>query len=89
LLDDATASFIGDEGNVRIDHVIREVIDSGIFEMYRDDVTRDLGRRCIPAERGSIGYLASVADGTLRSALERSADYAIAFQDCDWDIARH
>ena len=89
LLQEATIVFIGDPQNVFIDHKVRQVRLSAIFEMYRSDFMRDLTRRGLPSERGVIDYVSSVAPDSLRSELQRAADYEVVFMDYDWAIAAH
>ena len=89
LLQEATTAFIGDPQNVSIDHETSQIRLSPIFEMYRNDFTRDLTRRGLPGERGVIDYVSSVAPDSLRAELQRAAGYEVVFMDYDWAIATH
>lgn len=86
LLDDATADFINDLGNVAIDHENGAIALSEIFSMYEEDFLNALKARGLPAPHGIIDYLIAVADEPLRSELQRAADYDIYFDRLNWRI---
>ena len=86
LLQDAATDFIRDTRNVAIDDVGKVVALSAIFKMYEKDFVNDLRAKGLPASRGVIDYIASIAGEPLRSQLETTVDYEIIYDDFDWSV---
>jgi len=86
LLDSATTEFVSDPNNVSIDHANKRILLSTIFKWFRKDFLNDLKRRGIPAERGLLDYVASVAPGSMRADLNSAQDYQVVFRDYDWSL---
>ncbi len=87
LLQEATIAFITEPQNVTVDHKNAQIRLSAIFEMYRGDFTRDLTRRGLPAGRGVVDYVVSVAPDSLQAELKMAAEYEVVFTTYDWAIA--
>ena len=87
LLARATHDFLGDPGNVGIDHETETIILSAIFEMYESDFTREVTRRGVAGDRGVLDYVILEAPGELREALTAARDYNVVFRPYDWSIA--
>ena len=86
FLQQAAVDFVNDEGNVRIDHEKKVIVLSTIFKWFRKDFINDLRRRGLPADRGLIDYVASVAPASLRDELNQTNDYEIVFSNYDWAV---
>lgn len=86
LLDTAAEDFVGNANNVSVDHRRKTVYLSSIFKWYRNDFINDLHARGLPARRGLIDYVESIAPEPLRSDLRRADDYKIVFRDYDWSV---
>lgn len=82
----AATEFVAEPQNVAVDHESRTVTLSRLFEWYADGFVDDLRRRGIPAERGVLDYVASVAPDSLRAELARADDYEVVFADYDWSL---
>ena len=88
LLQDATAAFVSDPKNVRIDHEGKQIVLSAIFDMYRSDFLRELTKQGVPSDGGIIDYVTIVAPGPLQTELKRALEYDIVFADYDWAISK-
>jgi len=86
FLESATAAFISDRSNVRIDHERRRVVLSDIFKWYEKDFLNDLRRQGLPADAGLIAYLQSAAPKAMADELAAASDYEIEFPGYDWSI---
>ena len=86
LLQQAAIDFVGDERNVRVDHVNKQIILSEIFKWYEKDFVNDLRYRGLPTENGLVGYVAGMATGSKRDQLLGSVDYDVVFDDYDWSV---
>ncbi|MFQ6004456.1 MAG: DUF547 domain-containing protein [Woeseia sp.] len=86
LLQKAAADFVSDSRNVSIDHDRKEVVLSAIFKWFRSDFINDLRRRGLPADRGLVDYIASVAPPDLRDELLATDGYEVVFSDYDWAV---
>lgn len=82
----AANEFVSDPNNVSVDHDNQTVFLSRIFKWFEKDFVNDLRAKGRPAERGLIDYVASVANDSLRSDLERADDYSVQFRDYDWQL---
>lgn len=88
LLRDATATFVSDPENVRVDHERKQIVLSAIFDMYRSDFLRELTKRGVPADGGVIDYVVLVSPDPLQTELKRALEYEIVFADYDWAISQ-
>ncbi len=86
FLQQAAVDFVSDQRIVFIDHDKKEIILSAIFKCFRTDFVNDLTRRALPADRGLIDYVASVAPASLRDELNQTNDYEIVFSNYDWAV---
>jgi len=86
FLQQAAVDFVSDERNVRVDHDKNEIVMSTIFKWFEKDFINDLKRRGLPADRGLIDYVASVAPASLRDELNQTNDYEIVFSNYDWAV---
>ena len=86
FLQQAAVDFVSDQRNVFIDHDKKEIVLSAIFKWFRKDFINDLRRRGLPADRGLIDYVASVAPASLRDELNQTNDYEIVFSNYDWAV---
>lgn len=86
FLQQAAVDFVSDERNVFVDHDKKEVVLSAIFKWFRKDFINDLRRRGMPADRGLIDYVASIAPGGLKEELSRVSNYDVVFTDYDWAL---
>lgn len=82
----AAREFVADESNVAVDHSARTVTLSRIFKWFRKDFINDLRWRGLPAERGLIDYVASVAPDELRQELAKATGYEVRFFEYDWGL---
>jgi hypothetical protein len=86
LMTRAAGDFVNDPDNVSVDHEGRIVFLSSIFKWYKKDFINDLRAKGLPANRGLVDYVATLATGTLQSDLARAQDYSIEFRDYDWGL---
>ncbi len=86
LLATAATEFVGDPGNVSVDHANEQILLSSIFKWFRKDFLNDLTRRGRPAERGIVDYVASVASDSLKAELDSAEGYEVVFTDYDWSL---
>ncbi len=86
FLQQAAVDFVSDTRNVCINHGNKEIALSAIFKWFRTDFMNDLRRRGLPADRGLIDYVASVAPEPLNGELAMAADYTIVFSDYHWTV---
>ncbi len=86
LLATAATEFVGDPGNVSVDHTNEKILLSSIFKWFRKDFLNDLTRRGRPAERGIVDYVASVASDSLKAELDSAEGYEVVFTDYDWSL---
>lgn len=86
FLQQAAVDFVSDERNVFIDHDKKQVVLSAIFKWFRKDFINDLRRRGLPADRGLIDYVASVAPTKLKEELIGISNYETVFTDYDWAV---
>ncbi|MDH3577819.1 MAG: DUF547 domain-containing protein [Gammaproteobacteria bacterium] len=86
LMTRAAGDFVNDLNNVSVDHESQIVFLSSIFKWYKKDFINDLRAKGLPAGRGLVDYVATLATGTLKSDLERAQDYTIEFRDYDWGL---
>ena len=82
----AAAEFVNDPDNVSVDHDSRVVFLNSIFKWYKKDFVNDLLVKGLPANRGLVDYVETVADEPLRSELQLAIDYSITFRDYDWQL---
>lgn len=82
----AAAAFVTDTSNVAIDHSRKTVTLSRIFKWFRKDFINDLRWRGLPAQRGLIDYVASIAPEELRQELANAGDYELKFFEYDWSV---
>lgn len=86
LMTRAAGDFVNDPSNVSVDHESRIVFLSSIFKWYKKDFINDLRAKGLPAGRGLVDYVATLATGTLQSDLARAQDYTIEYRDYDWGL---
>lgn len=86
-LEAATAAFVNQPGNVRVDEVGRAIRLSKIFEWYRGDFERDARARRMGNGR-LIDFVRHYARGELRRRLDRAIErrWKLAFLDYDWSV---
>lgn len=85
-LQKAATDFVSDTRNVSIDHGNKEIVLSAIFKWFRSDFINDLRRRGLPADRGLVDYVASVAPPGLSEELSATEGYDIIFSEYDWAV---
>ena len=86
LMTRAAGDFVNYPNNVSVDHESRIVFLSSIFKWYKKDFINDLHAKGLPAGRGLVDYVATLATGTLQADLERADGYKVEFRDYDWDL---
>ena len=86
-LEKAAQDFLGESGNVTIDHAAKTLTLSAIFQWYEEEFLADLARRGIPASQRSLRtWLLLFADGDRKAQLHRAADYKVRFASYDWEL---
>lgn len=86
-LEKAAQDFLGERGNVTIDHAAKTLTLSAIFQWYEEEFLADLARRGIPASQRSLRtWLLLFADGDRKAQLHRAADYKVRFASYDWEL---
>jgi hypothetical protein len=85
-LERETRRFLGEERNLRIDHVRREVSLSSIFDWYRDDFIAWLSARHPEAPQTLVEYVRWNAPPEQRAELTRARDYDVVFVPYDWRL---
>lgn len=86
FLDRATADFVSDEANVRVDRDNRRIVLSDIFKWYRSDFANDLRRRGVASERPLVDYVIGVAPPALADELRDTDGYSVDFSGYDWGL---
>lgn len=86
LMTKAAVDFVNDPNNVFVDHDSQAVFLSSIFKWYKKDFLNDLHAKGLPASRGLIDYVATLATGELQADLERADGYKVEFRDYDWSL---
>ncbi len=86
MMTKAAGDFVNDPNNVSVDHERRIVFLSSIFKWYKKDFINDLGAKGLPAGRGLIDYVTTLASGELQGDLERADGYKVEFRDYDWSL---
>ncbi len=84
-LDQAARNFVADKRNVDIDHALRVVRLSSIFDWYESDFTK-WPEAAGGASTSLLGYIERYASPSLAAELQKADGYKIKFNDYDWSL---